>query len=235
MSTTIPPRGPIRFAVPPLENGDHLTRAEFERRSNAMPSLSKAELLEGVVYMPAATRASYHSRPHQMIAVLLGVYDANTPGTISFDAASVRLDLDNMPQPDQALLLLPECGGQSKVSDDDYLENAPELVWEISASTASYDLNVKLPIYRRNGVKEHVVWRVLDEAIDWFFLRGSEYVKQTLGTDGLLKSEIFPGLWVNPNDLIQQSMDSMLKTLDRGLASPEHQVFVRKLNYLPKG
>lgn len=234
MSTAIPPRGPARFAVPPLENGDHLTRDEFERRSNAMPNLSKAELLEGIVYMPAATRASYHSRPHQMIAALLAVYDANTPGTISFDAASVRLDLDNMPQPDQVLLLLPECGGQSKVSEDDYLENAPELVWEISASTASYDLNVKLPIYRRSGVKEYVVWRVLDEAIDWFVLRRTEYVKQTLGTDGLLKSAVFPGLWVNPEELVKQSMHLMLKTLDRGLASAEHQEFVKKLNYQPK-
>ena len=233
MSTAIPPRGPIRFAVPPLENGDHLTRDEFERRSNAMPHI-KAELLEGVVYMPAATRASYHSRPHQMIAALLSVYDANTPGTISFDAASVRLDLENMPQPDQALLLLPECGGQSKVSEDDYLENAPEFIWEISASTVSYDLKVKLPIYRKNGVKEYVVWRVIDDAIDWFVLRGTDYVKQELGTDGLLKSTIFPGLWVKPNDLIQQSMNSMLKTLDRGLASAEHADFVKKLNYQPK-
>ncbi len=233
MSTAMPPRGPVRFAIPPLENGDHLSRDEFERRSNAMPHI-KAELLEGVVYMPAATRASYHSRPHQMIAALLAVYDANSPGTISYDAASVRLDLDNMPQPDQALLLLPECGGQAKVSDDDYLENAPELVWEISASTASYDLNVKLPIYRKNGVKEYVIWRVIDEAIDWFVLQDSEYVRKNIGADGLLKSTIFPGLWVNPDDLIRQSMNSMLKTLDRGLASPEHAEFVKTLNYQSK-
>lgn len=232
--STATPKGPARFAVPPLEPGDHLTRDEFERRYDAMPNLKMAELLEGVVYMPAATRASYHSRPHQMIAALLAVYDANTPGTISFDNASVRLDLDNMPQPDQVLLLLPECGGQSKVSSDDYIENAPELVWEVSASSASYDLNVKFRVYRRNGVKEYVVWRVLDEAIDWFVLRGSDYVKQTPAADGLHKSEVFPGLWVNPEELVRQSLDSVLKTLDRGLVSPEHQEFVKRLNYQPK-
>ncbi|QDU27424.1 hypothetical protein ETAA8_25110 [Anatilimnocola aggregata] len=224
-------KDPGQIAIPPLEPGDHLTRDEFERRYEATPNLAMAELLEGVVYMPAATRASYHSRPHQMIAALLGVYDANTPGTISFDNASVRLDLDNMPQPDQVLLVLPECGGQSKLSSDDYIENAPELIWEVSASSASYDLNVKFRVYRRNGVKEYVVWRVLDEAIDWFVLQGSEYAKQTRAADGLHQSVIFPGLWVNPDELVRQSMDLMLKTLDRGLASPEHQEFVKQLKY----
>jgi hypothetical protein len=224
----------VNFAVPPLEPGDHLTRDEFERRYDAMPDSTKAELLEGVVYMPAATRARYHSRPQQMIAGLLSVYDANTPGTISFDAPSVRLDLDNVPQPDQVLVLLPECGGQSKVSNDDYIEAAPELAWEISASSASYDLNVKFNVYRRNGVKEYVVWRVLDEAVDWFMLRGSEYERQLPDSNGMLKSEQFPGLWVNPEHLVQQNMELVLKTLDRGLASADHQAFVKKLNYQPK-
>jgi Uma2 family endonuclease len=233
MSTTFL-KGPGRFAIPPLEPGDHLTRDEFERRYDAMPNLSIAELLEGVVYMPAATRASYHSRPQQIVATLFGVYDANTPGTISFDNASVRLDLKNMPQPDQVLLLLPECGGQSQLSSDDYIENAPELVWEVSASSASYDLNVKLRVYQRNGVKEYVVWRVLDEAIDWFVLQGTDYVKQTRTADGMHKSAVFPGLWVNPDELVRQSMDLVLKTLDRGLASPEHQTFIKQLNYQPK-
>ena len=230
MSTVIP-RGSVNIAVPPLEPGDHLSRDEFERRYEAMPDLTRAELLEGVVYMPAATRAHYHSRPHQMIAGLLLVYDANTPGTVSFDAPSVRMDLDNMPQPDQVLVVLPECGGQSKVSADDYIEDAPELAWEISASSASYDLNVKLRVYRRNGVKEYVVWRVLDEAVDWFVLRGSDYVRQLPGSDGLLKSEQFPGLWVNPEHLVRKDVESVLKTLDRGLDSAEHKAFVDRLNY----
>lgn len=152
-------KGPGRFAIPPLEPGDHLTRDEFERRYDAMPNLKMAELLEGVVYMPAATR-EYHSRPHH--------------------------------------------------------------------------LNVKLRVYQRNGVKEYVVWRVLDEAVDWFVLQGTDYVKQTRPADGLHKSAVFPGLWVDPDELVRQSMDLVLKTLDRGLASPEHQTFVKQLNYQPK-
>lgn len=76
--------------------------------------------------------------------------------------------------------------------------------------------------------------RALDEAIDWFVLQGTEYVKQTADASGLMKSQVFPGLRVNPDDLVKQSMNSMLRTLDRGLASPEHVAFVQKLNYQPK-
>lgn len=35
----------------PLENGDRLSRFEFEHRYQAMPELKKAELVEGVVYI----------------------------------------------------------------------------------------------------------------------------------------------------------------------------------------
>jgi hypothetical protein len=109
-----------------------------------------------------------------------------------------------------------------------------ELAWEISASSPSYDLNVKLRVYRRNGAKEHVVWRVLDEAIDWFVLRGSDYVKLMPDADGLLKSEQFPGLWVHPEQLVRKDVESALKPLDRGLASAEYQAFVKRLNFQPK-
>jgi len=40
--------------MPPLRDGDRLTRAEFERRWDAMPEVTKAELIDGVVHMPAA-------------------------------------------------------------------------------------------------------------------------------------------------------------------------------------
>jgi hypothetical protein len=53
--------------IPPLENGDHLARYEFERRYNAMPHLKKAELIEGIVYMPAALRFRSHGQPHGQV------------------------------------------------------------------------------------------------------------------------------------------------------------------------
>src|SRR3954454_9356608 len=144
--------------VPYLENGDHLTRAEFERRYDAMPHLKKAELIEGVVYMPSPVRYKHHSRPHFDLIGWLAQYRAATPGVEGGDNGSIRLDLDNMPQPDAFLMVLPECGGQARISDDDYVEGAPELVAEVASSSVSFDLHQKLQVYRRSGVREYAVW-----------------------------------------------------------------------------
>ena len=213
--------------VPPLEPGDRLTRAEFERRYQAMPQLRKAELIEGVVYMPSPVRLRLHSRPHLHMATWLGAYEARTPGVLAADNSTVRLDLDNEPQPDLLLLIDPALGGQARVSDDDYVEGAPELVAEIASSSASYDLNVKLNVYRRNGVREYVVWRVLDREIDWFILRGEQY--ERLRLSGTLKSEVFPGLWLEPGAMMGGELAGVLDTLQQGFASHAHTAFVDRL------
>lgn len=58
---------PQNRTLPPLENGDRLNRFEFERRYEAMPQVKKAELIEGIVYMPAALRFKSHGQPHSRI------------------------------------------------------------------------------------------------------------------------------------------------------------------------
>ena len=97
----------------PLENGDRLTRHEFERRYHAMPHLKKAELIEGVVYVPSPLRYRRHGRPHSLIIGWLAAYEAVTPEVESADNVTVRLDLDNEPQPDALLRIDEACGGQS--------------------------------------------------------------------------------------------------------------------------
>src|SRR6516225_7808558 len=96
-------------AIPPLENGDRLTRFEFERRYEAMPHLKKAELIEGEVYMPSPVRYRKHSRPHSHLIGWLTHYEAGTPGVEAGDNTSIRLDLDNEPQPDAHLIIAPDC------------------------------------------------------------------------------------------------------------------------------
>src|SRR5437868_3440881 len=137
--------------VPPLQNGDRLTRAEFERRYDATPGLKKAELIEGVVYMPPPVSYAGHGGPHVQLATLFGTYSASTPGVEPGDNSSLRFDVDNMPQPDLCMLIRPERGGQVRIDDDGYIEGAPELVGEIAASSVSYDLHDKLDVYRRHG------------------------------------------------------------------------------------
>ena len=206
-----------------------LTRAEFERRYMAMPRVKKAELIEGVVYMPSPVSHKKHSRPQSLIVAWLGHYFAATPGTDIGDNGTVRLDLENEPQPDAMLRILPECGGQSRDEEDDYIGGAPELLAEVAASSASYDMHDKLRAYQRNGVREYIIWRVRETAIDWFVLRNSRFEKLVPDASGYLKSETFPGLWLDPAAMIAGDLACALAVLQQGIASTEHAAFVARL------
>lgn len=221
--------------VPPLDTGDHLTREEFERRYEAMPDVKKAELIEGVVFMPSPVRLHHHGRPHLNVVTWLGIYLAHTPGVQGGDNTTVRLDLDNEPQPDALLFIDPARGGQARISTDDYVEGAPELVVEVAASNVAIDLHTKLRVYRRNGVREYVVWRVLDTAIDWFVLRGSQYDRLPPDANGRYQSEVFPGLWLDAPALLRGDLAAVLQTTLQGVASPEHAAFVARLQQGPGG
>jgi Uma2 family endonuclease len=226
-------RGPAETPmVPPLENGDRLTRPEFERRYEAMPHLKKAELIEGVVYVGSPVRYTQHGKPESDVQIWLGTYRIATPGVGSAGNTTVRLDLDNEPQPD--ILLRREVGGSSRVDGDGYLEGAPELVVEITASSASYDLHDKLRAYRRNGVQEYVVWRVLDGALDWLVLREAEYRPLIPDEHSVVRSEAFPGLWLNVAALLADDMAAVMATLQQGIASPEHAALVARLRPVPE-
>jgi Uma2 family endonuclease len=214
----------------PLEPGDRLTRAEFERRYAAMPHLIKAELIEGVVYMPSPVRQRRHGRPHAHLIAWLVHYEAGTPGVEVGDNSTARLDLDNEPQPDALLLIDPAQGGQARIGTDDYIEGAPELVAEVASSRASYDLHTKLHVYRRSGVREYIVWRVLEQAIDWFVLRDGQYERLLPGSDGVLRSEIFAGLWLDPAALLRGDIAAVLTAVQQGMASPEHVAFVARMS-----
>jgi Uma2 family endonuclease len=138
--------------------------------------------------------------------------------------------IDNEPQPDALLLIDPTCGGQTHISSDDFIEGSPELVAEIASSSVSYDLHAKLHVYRRNGVREYLVWRMLEQAIDWFVLRAGQYERLLADTNGLLRSEVFPGLWLDPAALVRGDLKTALAIVQQGLDSPEHAAFVARLH-----
>jgi len=215
--------------IPPLENGDRLTRAEFERRYDTLPELKKAELIEGEVYMPSPVRHRQHSHPHTRLVTWLGIYETDTPGIEAGDNGSVRLDLDNEPQPDAYLIVRPEHGGQVRISEDDYIEGAPEFVAEVASTSASYDLGKKLSAYRRSGVREYFVWRVLDRQIDWFVNREGRFDLILPTDDGVLRSIAFPGLWLDPAAMVRGDKARVKAILQQGLNSPEHADFVARL------
>jgi len=215
--------------IPPLQAGDRLTRAEFERRYEALPELKKAELIEGVVYMPSPVRLDQHGKPQSALNWWLTTYSIGTPGTEVAANTTVRLDLDNEPQPDVLIRLDDAHGGRSRKGDDGYLEGPPELVAEVTASTASYDLHVKLNAYRRNGVLEYIVWRTFDGEIDWFGLIEGEYVRMIPDPAGRLRSKVFPGLWLDPRALLDGDLPRVGAVLEEGLRSDEHAEFLTRL------
>ena len=215
--------------VPRLQNGDHLSREEFERRYAAMPEIKKAELLEGVVYLDARVPFQAHAEPHARIAGWLGTYLAETLAVGGGINGTLRLDQINEPQPDAFLMLPPTAGGLSHVDEDDYAAGAPELVVEVSSNSVSRDLHVKKKVYHRNGVREYVVWRVEERAIDWFVLRSGEYAMQRPDADGLYRSEVFPGLWLDSAALLRGDLAGVLRTVRKGLETPEHAAFVESL------
>ena len=215
--------------IPLLESGDKLTRHEFERRYTAMPDNKKAELIEGIVYMASPLRIRSHGEPHGNLILWLGTYKVTIPGLILGDNSTVRLDLDNEPQPDVVLLIDEKLGGQARISEDDYIEGAPELVAEVAASSASNDLHDKKNAYRRNGVLEYIVWQVFENKLDWFYLQDGEYVSLEADAAGVIKSKVFPGLWLAKEALLVGEMKQVLDVLQQGLNSPEHAELVKQL------
>jgi Uma2 family endonuclease len=210
-------RSPI--AIPPLENGDRLSRIEFERRYAAMPESCKAELIEGLVYMAAALRFNSHAKPHSQLNHWISNYSIVMPGTIVGDAPSVQLDDDNEPQPDIVMIWDADHGGQTNITEDDYIEGSPELVAEVAASTVSIDLGAKKRAYERNGVQEYLVWRVLDEQFDWFVLEDGKYVDLMADGDGITRSRVFPGLWLDRTALLAGDMKQVLAVGTKGVQS----------------
>ncbi len=211
--------------IPPLQNGDRLTVEEFERRYRAMPELKKAELINGVVYLPSPVTLDDHGGPHFDMICWLGLYRMVTPGVRGGDNATLRLPLNNRPQPDACLIVEPSHGGQVQIVDR-YIVGGPELVAEVAATSVNYDLTDKLPLYLQNGVREYLVWRVFDQEIDWFVLRDGQYERLAPSPEGFLKSEALPGLWLDPAALIRADMARVAQVAQAGLSSPEHAQFV---------
>ncbi len=209
----------IPATVPRLEAGDHLSRDEFERRYSAMPDCKKAELIRGIVYLPLPVRNRRHAEPHAWLLTWLGHFMIHTPGVHLSDNGTLRLGPADEFQPDVLLRLLPERGGKCVEDSVDYLTGPPEFIAEVSASSVSYDLHVKREIYCRAGVSEYLVWRVDDPEIDWHVLRGGGYELLRTGPDGLLRSEVFPGLWLDPEALLRGDGLRLIEALQSGLAA----------------
>ncbi|MCC7421312.1 MAG: Uma2 family endonuclease [Planctomycetaceae bacterium] len=214
-------------SIPPLESGDRLSMGEFLRRYEAMPEVNKAELIEGIIWLPFSVRVE-HGSTQAAVGGLLWKYQIMTSGLEAGVHATIELDECNCPQPDAYLRILPEFGGQSQTRRG-YVISAPELLAEISGTSVGRDLHEKFNAYERNGVKEYVVWRVFDRAIDWFVRRDGRFERMEPSPDGVCRSEVFSGLWVNVAGLLAGDFATVMSTLQAGLATAEHAEFEARL------
>ena len=180
-----------------LENGDRLTRAEFHARYCARPDIRKAELIDGVVYVASPSRWDKHGKHQSLVVLWLGTYALGRPAVGVGNGDTVYLTGGHEVQPDAFLFRLSGPDAGARVTEEGYIEGAPELIVEVAASSASYDLHDKKEAYRRAGVPEYIAWRVLDRAIDWFRLQDGQFVRAEPDEDGIIESHVFPGLRLN--------------------------------------
>jgi len=199
----------LRDLPPSLESGDRLSAPEFHRRYTLRADILKAELIEGVVYVASPTHLRGHSAPHGMIITWLGTYAATREGVDVAPEATLRLDDQNEARPDAILFRSADAGGHAREVDD-YLFGAPEMIVEIAGSSAAIDLHEKRDAYRRAGVQEYIVWRVFDEAIDWWELQEGEYIPLAPDAEGVIHSNVFPALRLKPTELLSGDLAAVL-------------------------
>jgi Uma2 family endonuclease len=212
---------------PPLEPGDHLDQKTFHERYQAMPEPTRAELVGGIVIMPSPLKKP-HSRMHARVVQWLLDYEDATPGTEAHDSASTLLDPQSEPQPDACLLVSPSRRGQTR-EEDDYIVGAPELIVEVALSTEAIDLHRKRADYERAGVREYVVVALRQQRVLWWVARNGAFAELAPGPDGILRCEVFPGLWLDPAALLRRDGRRVREVLQQGLATPEHAAFVARL------
>jgi hypothetical protein len=216
----------VEQSVPRLTAGDKLTRDEFLRRWEMHPEIRRAELIGGIVYMPSPL-SFHHAEADSPIGGLLWVYEAHTPGTKSGHNATTLM-LEDSPQPDAYLRILPQYGGQCS-EEGKYLKGAPELIAEVCLSRTAYDLHQKLDLYERAGVREYIAVLLYEREVRWHRLTDKGYELLPAGADGIHRSVVFPGLWLDAQALLASDMARVLAVLQDGLKTREHGDFMASL------
>ena len=213
--------------IPPLVEGQRLDQPTFHERYEAMPPGTRAELIDGVVFMPSPAGIE-HGAASVPVIVWLDYYAELTPGLQVADNATAILGRRSEPQPDGMLRILPEFGGRTRVVKK-FLTGPPELVTEISHTTRYVDLGPKLKDYEKAGVLEYLVRAIEPDEVFWFVREGDVLVERPPGEDGLFRSVHFPGLWLDPEALLRGDRRRLRAVVDLGCAMPEHAAFVAKL------
>lgn len=211
-----------------LTTGEKMDRTEFLCCWEALPELKLAELIEGVVFVASPVSLD-HGKWDSRIISWLDHYAIATPGCETGNNTAWWM-LESAPQPDAHLRIRPERGGQSSLSPDArYPTGAPELAVEICLPSTEVDFGFKLRLYLRAGVREYITVELFQKRIIWRVLRDGAYYELAPDADGIVRSIVFPGLWLNVDAFWRNDGARMLATLEAGIESPKHKEFVARL------
>ena len=214
-------------ALAPLAAGQQMSRAEFHERYKEAPPHLKFHLIGGVVYM-ASPVSPAHSFDCGLAGSWLGYYAFRTPGVrIGHDGTLVLSDESEV-QPDLMLLIDPRRGGQTRI-EGGYIAGCPELIIEVARSSRAVDLGPKLDEYEKAGALEYVVFTIDPDDIYWHARQEGKLVRIAPDADGLYRSVVFLGLWLDPIAWHADDGPALVPALDRGLATREHADFVARL------
>ena len=209
-----------------LVNGERMSQPEFHRRYQAYPKEEKWELIGGIVYMTSPMRWP-HGHYDVVLGTAIGLYEAATPGVEGAHNATSILGEESEPQPDLALRILPQYGGRSTLNARHYVVGPPEFVAEIAHSSRDLDLHKKRDDYQQAGVVEYLVLCVEEQELRWTYFPTGRSIRAN--RQGVYRSHIFPGLWLNGSALMACNIRGLMETLQQGLSSPEHALFVKRL------
>ena len=221
-----PTRTAERADVRELNNGDRMTREEFHLAYENAPVDFRAELIGGIVYLASPLKIR-HGSYHLLLGSLFSRYEGKTLGVEASDNTTVLLGFDGEPQPDLYLRILPEFGGQSRTTADDYVEGAPELIAEVAHSSRAIDLHAKRDDYTRYGVREYLVLSLRENRLRWFDLKAEEELSPD--ADGINRLRALPGFWIDAAALFRKDHERLFEVMSLGLATKEHADFVDRL------
>ncbi|MFN0096357.1 MAG: Uma2 family endonuclease [Dehalococcoidia bacterium] len=189
---------------------ERLTRAEFERRWDAHPEITRAELIDGVVFRDVSVSPT-HAELHLRVGAWLMTFAAFHAAAVqALDNVSVRIPGGHELQPDVALRR--PSGGSSEAGRG-ALDGAPEFVFEVAVTSAARDLGRKKDLYPESGVREYAVWQVEEGLVSWWAARDGAWVAIEPGPDGIVESLEFPGLRLDVTSLLAGDMASVLRAV----------------------
>ncbi|HET6384914.1 MAG TPA: Uma2 family endonuclease [Armatimonadota bacterium] len=218
--------------APALYEGQRIDQSTFHRLYKATQEGFRAELIGGIVHIMSPA-GEEHSGSHGEVSGWLLVFKAASPGVRAHVTPTVILGLSDEPEPDACLRILPSHGGMTRI-EEGCIAGPPELVVEVGVSSAKLDLNRKKSRYEALGVQEYVVVAPTRGQLHWFLLQNGRYETIPSDEDGILRSRIFPGLWLDPAALLTGNTARVLQVLQQGVDSEEHQQWAAKLQAFGK-